>query len=391
MASWPQPSDRRGRTPRSSAVRRRVDATLARAMRQAMLIGGPLLIVLVAADAAEDLLRIGNEARPGAVIAVVEMLGVMGGLVAVRRGARTEPIALALLLMIATVLVLERGTASSSSDVSLAYLSTLLVASGLFLPWRPTWHAGWVAAALLVAVIGSRGALSGPVMGVNQLVVVAMAALASVVGQELSYLRLRRGLEQQFELRALSQSSQRQEQLVTELNRELVETARVDAVTGLGNRRGLDEALASLAGRRLAAILLDLDHFKNFNDRSGHLAGDAALARIGELLRDTVRAGDLAFRYGGEEFLVLIPGGDIDGAAQLAERIRVTVRDDLATGGDGLTISAGVAAADRFSSSDPLPLLRRADQALYQAKRDGRDRVVVGDEVAQRARMRAAG
>ncbi len=368
-----------------------MDATLARAMRQAMLIGGPLLIVLLAADAAEDLLRIGSGARPGALIAVVEMLGVLGGLVAMRRGARAEPVALTLLLMIVTVLVLERGTASSSPDVSLAYLSTLLVASGLFLPWRPRWHATWVAAALVIAVIASRGGFSGPVMSVNQLVVVAMAALASAVGQELSYLRLRRGLEQQFELRALSQNSQRQEHLVTELNRELVETARVDAVTGLGNRRGLDEALASLAGQRLAAILLDLDHFKNFNDRSGHLAGDAALARIGELLRDTVRGGDLVFRYGGEEFLVLIPGGEVDGAAQLAERIRVTVRDDLATGGDGLTISAGVAAADRFSSSDPLPLLRRADQALYQAKRDGRDRVAVGDEVTPRARVRTAG
>ena len=379
MASWPQPSDRRGRTPRSSAVRRRVDATLARAMRQAMLIGGPLLIVLVAADAAEDLLRIGNEARPGAVIAVVEMLGVMGGLVAVRRGARTEPIALALLLMIATVLVLERGTATISSDVSLAYLSILLVASGLFLPWRPTWHAGWVAAALLVAVIGSHGALGGPVMGVNQLVVVGMAALSSALGQELSYLRLRRGLEQQFELRAVTQSSQRQEHHVSELNRELVQTARVDAVTGLGNRRGLDEALESLAGQRLAAILLDLDHFKSFNDRFGHLAGDSALARIGELLRDTVRADDLAFRYGGEEFLVLIPGGEDDGAARLAERIRLTLRNDAETGAHGLTVSAGVAAADRFSSSDPVPLLRRADTALYQAKREGRDRIVVSN------------
>jgi len=347
-------------------------------MRQAVLLGGSLLVLLLAADAAMDLLRHGVAARPGAVIAVGEMIVVLLGLLVVRRWGRSEPVAMGLLLVTVTTLVLERGTVASQGDVSIAYIAMLLVSTGLFLPWRPTWHVGWLASAVVISVVATRGG-AGSGLGVPELVVIGMAALASGVGQQLAYARLRRGLEQQFELRAVTQLSQRQEHQVSALNRELVQTARIDAVTGLGNRRGLDEALERLAGQRLAAILLDLDHFKAFNDRFGHLAGDAALARVGQLLHDSVRGDDLVFRYGGEEFLVLIPGGEEDGAAQLAERIRVTLRDDADTGAQGLTVSAGVAAADRFSSSDPLPLLRRADTALYQAKREGRDRVVVSD------------
>jgi diguanylate cyclase (GGDEF)-like protein len=150
-------------------------------------------------------------------------------------------------------------------------------------------------------------------------------------------------------------------------------------VTGIGNRRALDEAMLAMAGTRLAAVLLDLDHFKSFNDRNGHLAGDAALSRVGGILRQAVRRQDLVFRYGGEEFLILLPGSDGDDAARLAERVRDAVQGDPQVGPWGLTVSLGVAVADRFSASNPLGLLRRADAALYQAKRTGRNRVVVDD------------
>jgi diguanylate cyclase (GGDEF)-like protein len=186
-------------------------------------------------------------------------------------------------------------------------------------------------------------------------------------------------LEQQFELRRVGRYAQVQESRVEALNRELTRTARLDTVTGIGNRRALDETLAGLAGRRLAAVLLDLDHFKAFNDRNGHLSGDAALARVGEILRATVRDRDLVFRYGGEEFLILLPGSDLSGAARLAERVREAVEQDARTGPWGLTVSAGVAVADRFNSANPTQLLRRADRALYQAKRLGRNRVAVDE------------
>lgn len=352
-------------------------------MRRAVLLSTPLLIVILAADAAQDILRGGGGARLNGIVVVVEMTVVLAGALAVRRGVRSEPVAIVLLVAVYLATVFEQGLLGAEASLSLAYLAMVLLASGLFLPWHPRWHLAWLAIALVITVVGAgAGALGGVDGGISALVVAAMAAVASGMGQLLSYGRMRRGLEQQFELRTLTQLSSRQESAVTQLNAELVQTARVDSMTGLGNRRALDDALVVLAGRRLAAVLLDLDHFKGFNDRFGHLAGDAALTRVGTLLQRTVRGDDLVFRYGGEEFLVLIPGGDVDGARQLAERIRVAVRDDDETGAEGLTISAGVAAADRFSAADPLPLLRLADAALYQAKRNGRDRVVVSGETA---------
>ena len=120
----------------------------------------------------------------------------------------------------------------------------------------------------------------------SELMVASLAALVSAVGQPLAYFRMQRMLAQQFELRLLSSVARRKERAVEELNRELVRTARTDTVTGIGNRRALDEAILKLAGTRLAAVLLDLDHFKSFNDRNGHLAGDEALSRVGEILRD---------------------------------------------------------------------------------------------------------
>ena len=391
MASWPQPSDRRARRSLSRGVRRRVEVTLRRGMRQAVLLGAPLLVVLLGADGVQTLLRGGPDAQAAAVISALEMSVVLVGAFVLRRGARPEPIALMLLLTVFAATVFEPAFITISSDLSLAYLAMLLLASSLFLPWHPGWHVSWLAMAVgLTASAAGAGTLGGADTGLSALVVSGMAAAAGAVGQSIAYGRMRRGLEQRFELRELTAVSSRQEAAVSRLNAELVETARVDAVTGLGNRRALDDALAALAGRRLAAVLLDLDHFKDFNDRFGHLAGDAALARVGELLRQTVRSDDLAFRYGGEEFLVLVPGGDAEGARQLAERIRVAIREDRATGDEGLTISGGVAAADRFSSTDPLPLLRLADTALYQAKRNGRDRVVVSGETAAVREVRAA-
>jgi diguanylate cyclase (GGDEF)-like protein len=347
-------------------------------MRQAALLGGPLLAALLAADAALDLVRGDGQASDATILAVVEIAAVLLGVVAVRRRIPAEPVALAVLLVIYGATVLRTSYMTSDPGLSLAYVTLLLVASGLFLPWRPIWHLSWIGAAVVLTMVGAMvGTLGTADEAFSTLIAVAMASVASGLGQAIAHLRLRRGLEQQFEFRRLSEHAQRQGHEVVALNTELVRTARIDPVTGLGNRRALDEALKALAGQRIAAVLLDLDHFKAFNDRFGHLAGDAALARFGELLQATVREGDLAFRYGGEEFLVLVPGGEAEGAARLGERIRAAVHDDETTGRQGLTVSAGVAAADRFSSADPLPLLRRADVALYQAKRHGRDRVVM--------------
>ena len=352
-------------------------------MRQAVLVGAPLLVVVLGADAAQGLLRGGPDARAAGVISAVEMSVVLVGALMTRRGVRPEPVAMALLLTIYAVTTFKPGVVQVSSDLSLAYLAMVLLASSLFLTWHPRWHVTWLGIALAITVSGAGAGTLGSVdTGLSALVVTGMAAAAGALGHALAHTRMRSGFEQRYELRELSAISMRQEVAVTQLNAELAVTARLDALTGLGNRRALDDALVALAGGRLAAILLDLDHFKDFNDRYGHLAGDAALARVGELLRETMRSDDLAFRYGGEEFLVLVPGGQVEGARRLAERIRTVIHEDRSTGAEGLTISAGVAVADRFSSTDPQSLLRIADVALYQAKRNGRDRVVVSGETA---------
>ena len=160
--------------------------------------------------------------------------------------------------------------------------------------------------------------------------------------------------------------------------------ASTDPRTGLANSRtfdlALEHALSSRAGDEVIAVLmLDLDHFKDFNDRHGHPAGDEALQTFAEVLRSCMRDGDLAARYGGEEFAVMLPGVDASVALMIAQRICSRTEStimSLAPGiTDRITVSIGVAEAP-IQALDRTGLLRMADEALYQAKADGRNRVV---------------
>ena len=159
--------------------------------------------------------------------------------------------------------------------------------------------------------------------------------------------------------------------------------ANTDARTGLANSRAFDLALESALEARvgdevLSVLMLDIDHFKDFNDRHGHPAGDEALRAFANTLRACMRDGDIAARYGGEEFAVYLPGIDHASALGIAERIRSRTEAmivSLAPGlTDRLTISAGVATAPDHGQ-DRVTLLRLADQALYLAKTSGRNRV----------------
>jgi diguanylate cyclase (GGDEF)-like protein len=159
--------------------------------------------------------------------------------------------------------------------------------------------------------------------------------------------------------------------------------ADTDARTGLSNSRAFDraieEALSGLqAGETLGVMMLDLDHFKDVNDRHGHPAGDEALRVFSGVLRSCMRDGDLAARYGGEEFAVLLAGVDHVGAQAVAERIRRRTESTLISLAPGvterLTVSIGLALAPD-QSIERLTLLRLADEALYNAKQTGRNRV----------------
>ena len=159
--------------------------------------------------------------------------------------------------------------------------------------------------------------------------------------------------------------------------------ANTDARTGLANSRSFDLALEAALSRRaddevLSVLMLDIDQFKDFNDRHGHPAGDEALRVFSNTLRSCMRDGDIAARYGGEEFAVLLPGIDRASAIVIAERIRSRTEATIVSLAPGLTdritISAGVATAPDHGI-DRLTLLRLADQALYLAKSNGRNRV----------------
>lgn len=161
---------------------------------------------------------------------------------------------------------------------------------------------------------------------------------------------------------------------VSELNLE----ALTDPMTRLLNRRGVEEEVARLTDARqaFAVLALDIDHFKRVNDTFGHAAGDKVLILLAQLMQASIRAGDLACRVGGEEFLVLMPGGDLGIARVVAERIRAAVEStDMPEGVGRITISIGVARWPE-DSQDTNAVLKCADQALYQAKNTGRNRVV---------------
>jgi diguanylate cyclase (GGDEF)-like protein len=157
--------------------------------------------------------------------------------------------------------------------------------------------------------------------------------------------------------------------------------ALVDGLTGLANRRAATDALHAEAARAarlqtpLAVVLADLDGFKDVNDEYGHAVGDEVLRVFADVLRQTVRESDVAGRWGGEEFLLLLPGADEEGAVQLAERVRVGFADRSIPGAPSLRVSASFGVAEYAGEANSEALLAAADGALYRAKRAGRDRV----------------
>jgi diguanylate cyclase (GGDEF)-like protein len=156
-----------------------------------------------------------------------------------------------------------------------------------------------------------------------------------------------------------------------------VRSAASDPLTGLMNRRGMEQALGRVDTREGALIFADLDRFKALNDTLGHPAGDAALIHFARILKEQVRAGDVAARIGGEEFAVWLPGATLDLGKRIAERIRIKL-GTTAWEWQGrhwpLSASFGVAACPE-TTDDPAHLPGQADAALYVAKRSGRNRV----------------
>lgn len=184
-------------------------------------------------------------------------------------------------------------------------------------------------------------------------------------------------------LAVLAAVSVRRLRLGHRVARELERVARTDTVTGLANRRAVLERLdlelerARRTGQPLALVMADVDHFKAINDRHGHDAGDAVLVAIGERLAATLRSQDTLARWGGEEFLLLLPATGLDAGVAIAERLRRAIASapfPVADAAEALTLTQGVAVARPGMTAQAL--IKAADQALYEGKRRGRDLVV---------------
>jgi diguanylate cyclase (GGDEF)-like protein len=231
---------------------------------------------------------------------------------------------------------------------------------------------------LPAATLGFRFDVRGMVLGT--VFVIAMFLIAAVVPDPQAAWDQRQLL---IAIAALIVSTVILSGALVESDRAHRRRSTLDSLTGLFNRNALEQRLGELDGQPCdpgeglshAFLLCDLDHFKRVNDQFGHAAGDAVLQDVAYTMRAALRAGDSIYRVGGEEILVILPGAGREEALEIAERLRVAVRDRRPVG-VSVSLSIGVAVAEP-DLVDTDSMLARADAALYAAKAEGRDRVYV--------------
>ena len=287
----------------------------------------------------------------GAYIVALLDAAIAGGLAlmvaaAWRTGRTRGPgLAMAAIINIGAVL-----SASLLGDVALFWVPAVLMANFFLMPQR-------IAALLAVLLVGGL-ALHGGTF--NSTVHMASFGISSLLISTLAFI-----------LAHWTEHQRRQLELL----------ATRDALTGLGNRRAMEQDLqqAILASRRTRAayglVIVDLDHFKHVNDRHGHAAGDEVLVEFAGLLRESVRQADGVYRFGGEEFLLLLPGADIAGLEIVVDTLRTRIAAHMRSPDGELTASLGAATLRTGESAQEW--LARADAALYRAKESGRDRACV--------------
>jgi diguanylate cyclase (GGDEF)-like protein len=202
------------------------------------------------------------------------------------------------------------------------------------------------------------------------------AALAALSRQVMGQLELRKSLR---DLRAYQARLERYQQQLEKANEKLSAQRHTDGLTGVANRSAFDQRLDEEThrlgryGGTLSLLMIDIDHFKKYNDSFGHAVGDEVLKKVARVLADIGRTSDFVARFGGEEFAVILPETELAGAAILAERFRRGV-EDAAWEHGGVTVSIGLAEFDEGDSAHDL--MKNADAALYAAKAAGRNRVV---------------
>lgn len=308
-----------------------------------------------------------------------------------------EPVAFVISLAVGAAAMLLAVSGPHLVALSVGYLLFIPPVVALVLPWRSQAEVRWLAVygisvIVFFATVAPDGWLT--VADRQDLVFALLVSLtAAFTGHVLVFRRQVRSFAQGQAVGRLQRRETRQWAELQRVNRSLEVTARTDELTGTGNRMRLDEDLKTARGRlartgaRFGLLEIDLDHFKAINDAFGHLAGDEVLRRVSKGLRDAVRSDDAVYRYGGEEFLVLL--GDVSGGVFGAgERVRAAVEDLGLVNPANLpfevvTVSVGastISGADLAATNDEW--FSRVDIALYQAKARGRNRVVVAQPTA---------
>ena len=297
-----------------------------------------------------------------------------------------------------TVTTVASGTLAPSLAVqTVGYLLVLPTLVALVLPWRTIVHIRWlviftaVAAAYVMVASESRFSVSER----SDLTIVLLVTIGvSLVGHVLLQRGQIRAFAQMERIRVLRRRAARDHHDLERAHAELERTARIDPLTGAGNRRRLTEDLAALRsqfdrlGTSFGIMEIDLDHFKGINDRLGHLAGDDVLRRVVEAVQTASRATDSVYRYGGEEFLVILPVGDREQLQAAAERLRTAVLalgiehpQNATLGVVSISIGATLVGGDNLSLSDE-QWFWVVDRAMYAAKAGGRNQVHLATAIA---------
>lgn len=305
-----------------------------------------------------------------------------------RSGARhAEMMAGALAILVVIDLFVAGLLSPTQLRLSATIMPLLPLLFALFLPVKPSAQLAQIACAgVATAITATLLAGSGDTLLANGTIAAyVVGALMSMPGHELLRRQRLENFAQLMQIQRLHRGARTDGRQLQTLNDRLVHSARVDALTGVGNRLQLREDLVRLAARHdlhLGFILLDLDHFKGFNDARGHIEGDDVLGRVGDVLRSSVRERDRAYRYGGEEFLILVTGEEPPPAADVADRVRraiaaLAIAHPANDGWGRVTVSAGVALRKPSTATPLKETLHAADQALFAAKHAGRNRVAI--------------
>ncbi|GIZ53501.1 hypothetical protein NCCP691_35150 [Noviherbaspirillum aridicola] len=278
--------------------------------------------------------------------------------------------------------------------ITFILLVTVTINVTVFRGRRGFWQAAAAMSAGAVPAWLAFGARFSPETGwpATLLAILTVGVYVMIVAEN-AYARALGLQEARAQLRERELALKRQLEEISGLQAQLREQANRDPLTGLYNRRYFDAsferelARCQREGLPLSLVMIDVDHFKQINDRHGHPVGDEVLKALSELLQQQVRASDIACRYGGEEFLVLLPSAPPEVASARVDEWRRAFAACSVAAGDGkvhATLSAGVAGfpAHALTSNE---LLRRADAALYRAKTAGRNRVTVAADTTDEA------